>query len=195
MIRWTRGVRVRAKSVATVLVVALSIFFLIDRVGREKARRLTELEAGSQLLAEAIQQAAQAGVPEKRRAFLEDLAARFSRRDNLLGLKIYDQGGRLLAASKTIPFSGIKAAERKCLSGAAEASGYEAFEGKLFFIRSLPLRRDGHLIGAMALVYDTSYIQARVARILANNIKRSLLQGIVFLTVVFVLGRLFAEPA
>jgi len=99
---------------------------------------------------------------------LEQLVRRFSNRDHLLGIAIYDRGGSTLVLNREI--GSLLPAAPEALTSALRNDRPETRFTRLRFNRvyllAAPLHaKDKSIIGGIVIVYETAYIRAEIFRV------------------------------
>lgn len=160
---------------ATVALVAW--FFAYLQVREERRRQEEDLERRSRLVAESLREAAGPLAVKGASAELQRLVEKFSNRERLEGLAVYDGQGAVLAVSSHLS-SRLPPAKvvRESLRGNLAAGGLEVMDGKPIYVYALPLEASGPGIGVLAVFHNAFYIKARLALIWKENFTRLLVQ-------------------
>ncbi|MBZ0156678.1 MAG: trehalose-6-phosphate synthase [Alphaproteobacteria bacterium] len=175
----------------TIVIAAVTAIFSLYQVHEEKQRLIGELERRTLILADSLQESVvsliQSGSPAK----LNRLVVRFGNRERLRGVVVFDGQGAILASTPELrekipqPFP---EAVRSFLENRAE-SRFIHIEGKKMYVYVLPLAGDEALLGTMALLHDTSYIDVRLKEIGKHNLFRFLAHTLLVVLITLVVVR------
>jgi len=161
-------------------VVCVSLLYGIYQVKTERRNLRSDLSRRSAVFAENLQENLESsGRPNDK--VLNRAVERFGQRANLLGAAVYDASGRTLAITPDLPSSfdtrpAIAAEAEENDSGAGQ---FLSANGTPLHIYALPLHRDKRTIGSLAVIYDTSFIEARVSHTLRDSLLTTLFQAVV----------------
>jgi trehalose 6-phosphate synthase len=151
--------------ILAVTVVALT--FAYFQVRAEKRGLRTDLEKRAEILAESLEETVSPLLQKRSSKDLLRIVERFGNRERLAGVVVYDESGSPLAI--TSGFSGRLTAPPNAVSQAISAnSGRGVFltlGGTYMHLYVLPLRREGKVVGALALFHDASHIEAQSGQI------------------------------
>jgi alpha,alpha-trehalose-phosphate synthase [UDP-forming] len=168
-------------------VTLVSLAFSYYQVVAEKRGLRTEVERRAELLGESlagnVERSWEVGSDKE----LQKIVQRFGKREHMLGVAVYDQQGKLVAATpelgKTLtetPSSVIEALAEDQNKGVFVRLGKEPVH-----MLAVPLHRKDQLVGGLVIVHDVSYIRAQVLRVWRETFLRVLAQ--VFLIVLITL--------
>src|SRR3990170_6571560 len=155
------------------------LLFTLFQVQQEKARLKAELEHRVSLLAESLEESVAPLVGQGNLDRLKSIVGKFSNRQRLEGVAIYDTKDNLIAATPdlapmppTIPTIVTDA------MNANQAEGvFITIKDKRRYLYVLPINRDGNVAGALVIFNDATYIQERLFQIWKNNFVRLLVQA------------------
>ncbi len=168
-------------------VTLVSLAFSYYQVVAEKRGLRTEVERRAELLGESlagnVERSWEVGSDKE----LQKIVQRFGKREHMLGVAVYDQQGKLVAATpelgKTLtetPSSAIEALAEDQNKGVFVRLGNEPVH-----IHAVPLHRKDKVVGGLVIVHEVSYIRAQVLRVWRETFLRVLAQ--VFLIVLITL--------
>jgi len=169
------------------LVVTLFAFF---QVRQEKTRLSEELERRAGILAESLEETVQPLLVKGPSKNLQRIVERFGNRKRLSGVAVYDAQGRPLAVTQSLSshlqqIPPVVVAE--ALNQDAGLGRFETLGDRTLHLYVLPLHPPEGLAGALMIVHDASYIQARLSQVWRNNFLRLLIHALlVSLTTVLV---------
>jgi trehalose-6-phosphate synthase len=162
-----------------VSVVCVSLLYGFYQVRTERRNLHNDLSRRSEVLAENIQEGLEsAGRPNDKN--LNRIVERYGQREHLLGVAVYDTSGRAVALT---PDLSSAFADRPQIAAQAEqrdggAGQFLSFGGLSLHIYALPLHRDKHVVGSLAVVYDTSFIDSRITHTLRDSLLTTLFQAL-----------------
>ena len=148
------------------LVVGISLvtFFIArNQVRSEKRGLRADLQRRAEILAESLQEIVEPALQRSSPTRLRPIVERYANKQQLAGVVIYDNQGRVLAESSTlvtrltpppVPLDEIKA-------GSPGVSRFLTLGGKPMNAYYVPLHRDGDIAGVLAIFHDASYIEAQ----------------------------------
>lgn len=122
---------------------------------------------------------------------LQRFVERFAQREHLKGVAVYDAKGVAVALTPGLaslfqlrPAAAAHAAERD--------AGYGEFlsaNDTPVHVYALPVHREGQLVGTVAVVHDTAYIERQVGRTLRDSLVSALVQTLFIAGLAFILVR------
>jgi hypothetical protein len=146
-------------------VIAVSLLFSGYQVRRDRRIQERDLSRRAELLADSLDESVTPLLES--RAELQRLVERFGNRERLAGIAVYDRAGHLLAVSSGIakrlavpPGAVLRAIQRH--AGAGE---FVNLQDSPAHIHATPLQRDSDVVGALAIVQETSYIDRQGTRL------------------------------
>lgn len=167
--------------VSLILVVALgALSFAYFQVRAEKRALRRELERRAEVLAASLAHSANLLLEKGSRKELQSLVDRFGNGDRLAGVVVYDREGQPLART-----SGFAAHLATPPEAVLLATKQNKGEGEFVQIGStpmhvyaVPLTRDDHADGTLAVFHDASFIDTRGARLWRDTFKRVLVEAL-----------------
>ena len=171
-------------------VTLVSLAFSYYQVAVERRALRSDLEHRADVLGESL-----AGNVEKAwgggsNQALQRLVQRFGNREHLIGVAVYDRQGAVIAMTPELEKD--LTVRPQTLTDAIRADHDESSFVKLgstpVLILALPLHRQDELLGGLAIVHDSSYIQAQMLHVWREAFLRTLVQVvlIVFVTLLIV---------
>jgi len=157
----------------------VSLLFGFYRVQTERRNLRNDLSRRSAVFAENIQEGLDSfGRPNDKN--LSRIVERYRERENLLGVVVYDSSGHAVALTPGL--SDVFATRPKVAQEAEERDSgmgqYLTVDGLSRHIYAVPLERDQHVIGSLAVVYDASFIDARVSHTLRDSLLNTLVEAL-----------------
>ncbi len=159
-------------------VTLVSVLFAFYQVQADDRGRRSDLEKRAQVLAESLQETVQPLLATGAVDNLQRILERFGNRERLAGVALYDSQGHSvlttpnLAAHLGPQFPGV---DRSVFQGNGWGKFFEAAKIKMH-VYAVPVRRDGRIVGALAVFHDASYIDAQNVKIWRDTFKRALVQ-------------------
>ena len=168
-------------------ITAVSLGFSYYEVLQEKHALEKDLERRSEVLGESIagtvEKAWEAGTTRT----LQRQMQRYSKRDNLLGVAVYDQHGNPIAVTSELGaiLSAAPGDVTKAISENHAESSFVRLDKNRLHILALPLHKQDEVAGGLAVVHDADYIHVQNLRTWREAFLRMLVQ--VFLIVLITL--------
>ena len=170
--------RILASVFLVVMVVSLVIVtFTVRQVNQEERSLTTDLQYRSTLLAESLKEAAEPYVISKS-AYLQKLVDKFSDKERLAGVTVYDNKENVLALTPGLPKESTDSAKIAGISmDQDKASGdFSKVNNKSMYLFSIPLHDKDRVIGALVVAQNADYIDQRIYAIWKSNLLRLLVQ-------------------
>jgi trehalose-6-phosphate synthase len=175
-----------------VSVVVVSLLFTAYQVRTERRLLRNDLSRRTEVLAESLQESVEPQfdrpLPDKS---LQRLVDRFGQREHLKGVAVYDAKGSALAVT-----SGLASLLWLRPAAAAHAVERDAGYGEFLTVNNipihvyaLPVHHNGELVGALALVHETTYIDQQVAHTLRDSLVNALVQTLLVTLLALILVR------
>ena len=128
---------------------------------------------------------------------IQQVIERFSQRENLKGIAVYDASGSILAAT-----SGLAPQLQSRPAAAARAASHGLGYGEFVRIRemplhlyALPLRLNGRTAGTLVVLQDAGYIDTQISHTLRDSLLNATLQTLIISLLALVLVRWnFTDP-
>jgi hypothetical protein len=156
----------------------VSLLFAVYQVEAENRSKRNELERRAQILAESLQEAVEA-LPEKgSQETLHQIVEEFGSRQGLAGVVIYNRDGKPLWMTSAL------AEQFGTQLPLLDHAVFQRSSRKAFFplgqtemmVYALPLRSGEHVVGALAVFDDATYINAQNAKMWGETFVRVLVQ-------------------
>ena len=141
----------------------VSLAFSFNEVRTEKQRQRKDLERRAEVLGESLAGNIETRLQKSARRELQRLVERFGNREHLDGVAVYDPQGALLAVTSDLGPS--LTVEPSLVSQAITrnqgAGHFTRLNGSQVYIYALPLHQQETVVGGLAIVHDSSYINAQ----------------------------------
>jgi alpha,alpha-trehalose-phosphate synthase [UDP-forming] len=157
------------------LVVGISLVtFFISRnqVRSEKSGLRADLQRRAEVLAESLQEIVEPALQRTAQPQLRRIVERYANKQQLAGVVVYDDQGRVLAESSTlvtrltpppVPFDEMK-------SSPQGLGRFLTLGGRPMHAYYMPLHRDGNFAGVLAIFHDADYIERQSDRIWRDTV-------------------------
>lgn len=170
-------------TIGSVVVVATLVvaIFAVRQIDQERAVLVSDLEFRTRLLSESLQESIEPNYLTNAHKILQKTVDRFSNRERLAGIAIYDNKNNLLISSRNLPKEIIENSE--LVSNAMDADKemgnfVNSNETKLYFYVN-PIHQEKSVVGALLVVQKAQYIETRILDLWKNNVLRLLVQALI----------------
>jgi trehalose-6-phosphate synthase len=183
-----------------VSVAAVSLLFAAYQARTEKRLLRNDLSHRAEILGANLQESIEPLLDISAERMFQRSIERFSQREHLKGVVVYDVAGTALAIT-----SGLAPIFRNRTEAAVRAAKENAGAGEFLpadqfpfidpqqqvplHVFALPLHRDGEMFGTVALFHDTSYIDSQVSRTLRNSLFTAFIQTLLITGLALILVR------
>src|SRR3984885_7512524 len=163
--------RILSLRLIVALIVGVTLLSLTSswyHVQAEKDALRHDLERKAETFGESLAGNAEAYLQTGDRPGLEQMVQRFSNRDHLLGVGVYDQTFFPLAVTRDLNdlLPGTPPALADALASNRPETRYTRLHSKRLFLIAAPLHAvNKSVAGGMIIVYDTAYIRAEIFRV------------------------------
>lgn len=173
------------------IVILVVVGFTFRQVSQQQAELADDLQIRTALLADSFKEAIRPSYISNNTGPLQSVINKFAGRDRLLGLAIYDNKGRLAAASEGLPSDLIADTEipQQAMDGDSAVGDFLAADAGKAYIFATPLHRDEKVIGALVVFQKADYISAAANQIWETNLLRLLVQSLLFAVALVLLLR------
>ncbi len=177
-----------------IAIISVIIFgFALNQVRVEQISLASDLESRTRLLAESLKESVEPLYLSNSEEALQSVMDRFTDRQRLLGLAVYDNKGNLVAASAGLPEAAIQGAvlAGKVMDANKEAGLFvETVGGKVYDL-AVPLYQENVVVGALLVVQRADYIDVAISEIWTSNFYRFLVQSLVVALTIMIILRFF----
>ena len=159
-------------------ITCVSLLFAVYQVEMEYQGRRNELKRRAELLAESLQEAVERLQGDGSQAELQRIVERFSNRERLVGIAIYDENAAPIAMTANLAAKvegHISAIEQAAFRG-KEADEFFHTKGVSLYVYAVPVRRNGSVTGAVAVFHDAGYIDSQGSQIWHDTMVRTVIQ-------------------
>src|SRR3989344_8309098 len=182
------------------VVVAVSLValgFTLKQINDEQTVLKTNLAQRALLFSDSLKESVEpyyANLSEPRtQSLLQKIVDKFANRERLAGLALYDNKGVLLSTSSGLPTAIIENVETvaDAMDSNTPIGDFFDDEEETRYVYIDPLRNGESVVGALMVVQNAGYIDARVNEIWRGNLLRLLIQIVLFSVTIFVVLRFF----
>jgi len=169
----------------------VSLTFSYYEVNTEKRGLRRDLERRAEVLAESlvgnVEPHLESGSPRE----LQRLVERFGNREHLDGVAIYDKQGTAIAVTPGLArsLSQHPTLVTRVIAGNQGAGEFSRLGDKSIHIYGVPLHQHDEVVGALAIVYDASYINIQSKRIWRESFLRDLVQVLLIVLITLLIIR------
>jgi trehalose 6-phosphate synthase len=172
--------------ISIVMAVSLVVVaFTMWQASQERSRLTIDLERRTALLAEGMNDGVQTLMIRGNFKKLQELVDKYGSSQRIMGLAVFNAGDSLLSA--TTGAESFLPSARGLVSGSMDTdSAQGAFlniDQRVIYCQALPLKREGAVIGALAVFSDADNIAQVVRDLWRRNFLRLLIQALVIATV------------
>ncbi len=167
--------------VSIVLVIGAIVFlFTLFQARQEKERLVSDLGRRASLLGESLKESIEPLIEQEATGRIQKIVQKFGNRERLAGIAVYDARDQLIAATSPLAsaLSNPPGLVAQVMNGDQEEGGFLALRGSEMYHYALPLHREDHVVGALVLFYDPSYIEDRLTLIWKDSFHRLLVQAL-----------------
>lgn len=161
------------------VITLVALLVTLFQYEKEKGRLTGELDARATVLGESLVEASRLYLSQEDPKKVRQFTTKFENRKHLRGIALYNEKGRLVAASNPIKewvnttFSSVKTA----LATSAPQKDQNSIGEIETSIHVFPVFSDGSLLGALALFHDTTYITAELRELWKTSFFGFLIQS------------------
>ena len=173
-------------------VAAISLLFAGYQVRTEKRNLDHDLVHRAENLGSSMQETVERLLELNSTRPLQRFVDRYSTREHLKGLAVYDLDRNAEAITPELPSSlktQPKLTSKPAADGSAGQGDFLETANLKLYVYEVPLERDGKPAGAVAIYYDTSYIDARLAYTLRDVLLNALIQTVLITGLALLLVR------
>ncbi|MCX6721333.1 MAG: trehalose-6-phosphate synthase [Candidatus Staskawiczbacteria bacterium] len=181
---------------ALVLTSIIVLGFTVFQVHEQQVSLLADLKYRTQILSESFKESIEPIYIAKSIESLQKILDKFTDKQRLMGLAVYDNKGNVVASSAGLSEEIVNNAKPTPVMDADSASGnFATIENSKIYEFINPMHQDDAVIGAIMVVQNADYIGSDLTNIWTTNLLRLFLQVLIFaIAAVFVLRWLIFRP-
>lgn len=172
-------------------VAAISLLFAGYQVRTENRNLRHDLVHRAENLGESLQETVDHLLEQNSPRALQRFVERYGQREHLTGLAVYDEDGKAVAMNDELPPE-LKTQPQitsKLTPGVAGQDEFLKAGNSQLYVYELPLERNDKPAGTVAIYYDTSYIDSRLAYTLRDSLLNALVQTVLITGLALLLVR------
>lgn len=170
---------------------AIVIGFTYTQVSDERLTLAADLQYRTRLLSDSLKESVEPNFARNSTTTLQRIVDRFTDRERIVGLAVFNNRGIPLAASKEISRRVVDNPDFvfSALDNGEPAGVFETLDGSARYLFVSPLFDGPAIVGALVTVQDASYIDAAIDEIWRRNFVRLLIYIVVFSAAIVALIR------
>lgn len=181
-------------TILSVIVVSalIAVTFGFRQADSEQTRLISDLEFRTRLLAESLQESIEPNYLTNTQKTLQKIVDKFSDRERLAGIVIYDNKNTIIISSQNLPKELVENQEfvANTMDADKENGIFIETQGIKYYLFVSPIHQERSVVGALLVIQKAQYIEARISEIWTNNILRLLVQALGFSIAVAIIVRL-----
>ena len=172
-------------------VAAISLLFAGYQVRTEKRNLDHDLVHRAENLGQSLQETVEHLLEQNSTRSLQRFVERYGQREHLKGMAVYDESDKAVAITEGLPpqLKSRPAVVSKTTINASGAGEFLHEADMQLYVYELPLEKDGRAAGAVAIYYDTSYIDSRITYTLRDAMLNALVQTVLITGLALLLVR------
>lgn len=173
--------------IAAVSIVSLG--FTLRQITQEKETLTTNLEQRTELLAESLKESVVPYYVGNDMQSAQKIVDRFSNRERLAGLVLYDNKGVIIAISSGLPptISEDHETVANVMDSDVASGNFIEVDNEMRYVLVEPLRHEDSVIGALVVVQNSGYISTSIREIWERNLLRLGIQVLLFSLAIFLI--------
>jgi len=171
----------------------VSTLFTYYEYREEKGRREAELEKRAADIGESLQQAVQPALANGQRRVITRIVEKFSNRESLAGLAVYDTQGVPLAITPQLQDRFVAEPEilKTAVANSKVIGQFAQMQDVTLHLYALPLHdEDGRPLGGIVIVHDATFIESELKDMLRNTFLHALVQMLTVSLITLIIVRL-----
>ena len=168
------------------IAISVMVVFTFFQTIREREVLVDDLKYRTGLLADSLKESVEPTYIGSSTSTLQKLVDKFTNRERLVGLAVYDNKGSLIARSVDLSSEIVNKSETVSAAMDSDSSigNMIRFKGQSLYIFAQPLHYQDRVVGAFSVVQNAGYINDAIGKIWKNNFFRSLAQILLFFIVI-----------
>jgi trehalose-6-phosphate synthase len=173
------------------------LLFAAYQVHTERRILRNDLSHRAEILGGNLQESVEPLFDRESDGGLQRLIERFSQREHLKGVAVYDASGTFIAASSGLSTQ-FRSRPAAAIRAASQDFGYGEFvriDQIALHVYALPLHLRGQTVGTLVVLHDTSYIDTQISHTLRDSLLNAAIQTLIISLLAVVLVRWnFTDP-
>ena len=174
------------------VVVAISLvvgYFTISQADKEQLTLTSRLQSRAQVLSESLAESIEPAFNMPSTSTVQRIIDHFVSSERLAGLGVFDSSGTLVAGSANMPMSEDEKFITTTMDSDEANGDFVRRDDGRYYVHVLPLHENGHVIGALVVAQNATYIDDAVRSIWRDNAIRLILQILLFAAAIFIIVR------
>src|SRR3989344_2015525 len=172
--------------VAVSLVVGL---FTMNQADQEQLTLTSRLQSRAHVLSESLAESIGPAFNMHSTRPLQRIIDQFVSSERLAGLGVFDSAGALVAGSANMPMSEDEKFITTTMDSDEMNGDFVRRDDGKYYVHVLPLHESGHVVGALAVAQNATYIDDAIWSIWRDSAIRLLLQILLFAAAIFIIVR------
>lgn len=170
-----------------VAITLIAISFTFRQASREQERLVYNLQQRSILLAESLRETIEPNFINKSESQIQKILQKFTDRERLAGLAVYDHEGTLVVVSPNFSHQddAVQPVATNAMDSDAPVDGFITLNDQKMHLVAIPLHYETGVVGALMVVQNAHYITTQVEDIWISGLLRLLLQILFITTALF----------
>jgi trehalose-6-phosphate synthase len=173
------------------------LLFAAYQVHTERRILRNDLSHRAEILGDSLQESVAPLIDRRADGSIQRLIERFSQREHLKGVAVYDSSGTTIAATSGLSPQ-LQSQAAAVIRAASHDFGYGEFvriNQVPLHIYALPIRTNGQSVGTLAVLHDTSSIDTQISHTLRDSLLNATIQTLIISLLALVLVRWnFTDP-
>jgi len=170
-------------------ITAVSLLFSYYSVRAEDHQLRSDLERRAELLGESLSANVEQALSKGSSRSLQRIVERFSNREHLAGIAVYNVSGQRVAVTPAIStlLDNRPPVVAKAIIDNLPDSEYARIGTSSVYVRVMPLHEEGQIVGALAVVYDSGFIASRIKQVWRESFLRALVQIVIIAVLILLI--------
>jgi alpha,alpha-trehalose-phosphate synthase [UDP-forming] len=172
-------------------VICVSLLYTLHQIRAENRNLHAELAQHAAIIAENIAESMESSSTPVTSNALTHLLERYTTRESIDGLAIYDLSGAVMAITPGLPVRFDQRPPEAAFAANRDRQNEDFLhlDGNTLHVYSLPVHQNGKLTAVVVVVSDASYIQTRLMRTLRASSFTAVVQAFLITSLAFILVR------
>lgn len=179
------------------IVSLIAIAFTYNQADNEEKRLRSDIQYRSTIIAESLREAIEPNFINKSEKYFQSVVEKYANKERFAGLAIVDNKGNITAVSSTLPkeISESQKIVTDVMDSDKADGDFVKFKDKKMYVFAVPLHDDKSVVGALMIIQNAGYIDARLTEIWKTNLIRLFTQAfLISLACLLALRWIIYEP-
>lgn len=183
---------------ALIIIISLIVIaFTVNQVQQEQLRLESDLQYRSTILSESLKESVEPNFINKSNTQIQRIVDKFEDQERLVGMTVFDNKGNAVATSSALlaEISQYKKIAENAMDADKPTGDFVELKNEKSYLLAIPLHDDTSVVGALMIVQNASYIDARLNEIWRNNLIRLFIQAsLLSVAILFIIRWIIYEP-